>query len=114
MKVSIRDYEDYLYDHYKKHGIDTSLFMKLVEEVGEVAEVLNKRDGRKASDNEDLKSQLANELVDVIHYTFAIASLNQIDLNNVILEKDKKASIKYNHEMNLEEFMLNHEAQNGY
>ena len=48
MKVSIRDYEDYLYDHYKKHGIDTSLFMKLVEEVGEVAEVLNKRDGRKA------------------------------------------------------------------
>ena len=114
MKVSIRDYEDYLYDHYKKHGIDTSLFMKLVEEVGEVAEVLNKRDGRKASDNEDLKSQLANELVDVIHYTFAIASLNQIDLNNVILEKDKKASIKYNHEVNLEQFMLKHEAQNGY
>ena len=32
MKVSITDYEDYLYDHYKSHGIDTSLFMKLVEE----------------------------------------------------------------------------------
>ena len=38
MKVSITDYEDYLYDHYKSHGIDTSLFMKLVEEVGEVAD----------------------------------------------------------------------------
>ena len=98
--------EAYLYDHYKDHGIDTSLFMKLVEEVGEVAEVLNKRDGRKASDSEDLKSQLANELVDVIHYAFAIASLNEIDLNDVILEKDKKASIKYNHERNLEQFML--------
>ena len=97
MKISVSDYEDYLYDHYEEHGIDTSLFMKLVEEVGEVAEVLNKRDGRKASDNEDLKSQLANELVDVIHYAFAIASLNEIDLNDVILEKDKKASIKYNH-----------------
>lgn len=107
MKVSVKDYEDYLYDHYKNHGIDSSLFMKLVEEVGEVAEVLNKRDGRKASDNEDLKSQLANELVDVIHYAFAIASLNQIDLNEVILEKDKKASIKYNHEVNLEQFLLN-------
>ena len=81
-------------------------FMKLVEEVGEVAEVLNKRDGRKASDSEDLKSQLANELADVIHYAFAIASLNEIDLNDVILEKDKKASIKYNHERNLEQFML--------
>lgn len=106
MKISIKDYEDYLYDHYKSHGIDTSLFMKLVEEVGEVAEVLNKRDGRKSSDKEDLKSQLAYELVDVIHYAFAIASLNQIDLNEVILEKDKKASIKYHHECNLEQFML--------
>ena len=107
MEVRIRDYENYLYDHYKNHGIDSSLFMKLVEEIGEVAEVLNKRDGRKASGNEDLNAQLANELVDVIHYAVAIASLNQIDLNDVILEKDKKASIKYHHEINLEQFLLN-------
>ena len=106
MKVGIRDYEDYLYDHYKEFGIDSSLFMKLVEEVGEVAEVLNKRDGRKASGNEDLKAQLANELADVIHYTVAVAALNQIDLNDVILEKDKKASVKYNHKVNLEQFLL--------
>ena len=106
MNVSIRNYEDYLYDHYKDRGIDSSLFMKLVEEIGEVAEVLNKRDGRKASGDEDLKEQLANELVDVIHYTFAIAALNQIDLNDTILEKDKKASIKYNHKVNLEQFLL--------
>ena len=106
MKVSITDYENYLYDHYKSHGIDTSLFVKLVEEVGEVAEVLNKRDGRKSSNGEDFKYQLANELVDVIHYTFAIASLNQIDLNDAILEKDKRASIKYNHDINLEQFLM--------
>lgn len=107
MNVSIRDYEDYLYDHYKDHGIDTSLFMKLVEEVGEVAEVMNKRDGRKASGHENLNAQLANELVDVIHYAFAIASLNNINLNDVIIEKDKLASIKYHHEVNLEEFLKN-------
>lgn len=81
--------------------------MKLVEEVGEVAEVLNKRDGRKASAHEDLKEQLANELVDLIHYAVAIASLNKIDLNTAILEKDKKASIKYNHTVNLEQFLQN-------
>ena len=105
MNVSIRDYENYLYDHYKDHGIDSSLFMKLVEEVGEVAEVLNKRDGRKAADSGDFRSQLAGELVDVIHYAFAIASLNQIDLNDAILQKDKKASVKYHHERDLEQFM---------
>lgn len=106
MDIRIRDYEDYLYDHYREHGIDSSLFMKLVEEVGEVAEVLNKRDGRKASDHENLRSQLANELVDVIHYAFAIASLNQIDLTDAILEKDRIASIKYNHDVNLAQFLL--------
>ena len=107
MKVSIKDYEEYLYETYKNHGIDSSLFMKLVEEIGEVAEVLNKRDGRKANDNEDLKTQLANELVDVIHYAFAIAALNNINLNDFIIEKDRKASIKYNHDMNLVEFLSN-------
>ena len=107
MNVTIRGYEDYLYDHYKDHGIDSRLFMKLVEEVGEVAEVLNKRDGRKASGQEDLNAQLANELVDVIHYAVAIASLNEIDLNDVILEKDKMASIKYHHRVNLEQFLAN-------
>lgn len=106
MNISITDYEDYLYDHYSSHGIDTSLFMKLVEEVGEVAEVLNKRDGRKASDSDDLKAQLASELADVIHYAFAIAGLNQINLNDVILEKDKLAAVKYHHEQNLEQFLL--------
>ena len=105
MNVSIRDYEDYLYDHYKDHGIDSSLFMKLVEEVGEVAEVLNKRDGRKASGKEDLKQQLANELADVVHYAIAIAALNQIDMTDVIVEKDKTASIKYHHTVNLEQFL---------
>ena len=105
MKITVRDYEDYLYDHYKDHGIDSSLFMKLVEEVGEVAEVLNKRDGRKASDGKDFREQLGNELVDVIHYAFAIASLNKIDLNEAILEKDKQASIKYHHTVNLAQFV---------
>ena len=107
MKVTIKDYEEYLYEIYKNHGIDSSLFMKLVEEIGEVAEVLNKRDGRKAKENEDLKEQLGNELVDVIHYAFAIAALNNINLNDFIIEKDKKASIKYNHKINLVDYLSN-------
>ena len=107
MNVTIKDYEDYLYETYKNHGIDSSLFMKLVEEIGEVAEVLNKRDGRKAKEHENLKEQLGNELVDVIHYAFAIAALNKIDLNEFIIEKDKKASIKYNHKINLIEYLSN-------
>lgn len=110
MQVGITDYQEYLCGLYKSRGIDVSLFMKLVEEVGEVAEVLNKRDGRKAADDENLKTELAYELADVIHYAFAIASINQIDLNQVIVEKDKKASIKYHHERSLEQFLSERNA----
>jgi len=81
------------------------MFMKLVEEIGEVAEVLNKRAGRKSSDETDLEEQLGTELADMIHYIVAIAAINNIDLSRIILEKDKKAAIKYNHAVNLETFL---------
>ena len=84
--------------------------MKLVEEIGEVAEVLNKRAGRKASDEEDLQEQLGIELVDMIHYIVAIAAINDIDLTRIMIEKDRKASVKYNHTVNLETFLKDYQS----
>ena len=81
--------------------------MKLVEELGEVAEVLNKRAGRKSSDESDLQEELGTELADMLHYIVAIASINEIDLNEIVIQKDRAASLKYHHETNLETFMLN-------
>ena len=78
--------------------------MKLVEEVGEVAKVLNGRSGRKEG-VQDSNEELAKELADVIHYTVAIAAINDIDLTKIIFEKDKKAVIKYHHEHDLEGFL---------
>lgn len=106
MKVSITELEDYLYDHYRNGGIEQSLFMKLVEEIGEVAEILNKKAGRKSSGEEDLQRQLGNELADVIHYAVAIAAINGLDMNDIIISKDKVATIKYNHKTNLDQFIL--------
>ena len=105
MKITIEELQEYLYDHYKNGGIDQSMFMKLVEEIGEVAEVLNKKAGRKSAGEEDLHTQLGNELADVVHYALAIAALNGIDMNDIIISKDKAASIKYNHKTNLEQFV---------
>lgn len=109
MHITIEALESYLAHRYGGWGIDQSMFMKLVEEIGEVAEVMNKMAGRKASDEEDLKEHLGIELADMIHYILAIAALNDIDMERIILEKDKKASIKYNHEINLEQFLLSQE-----
>ena len=105
MNISIDVLQAYLADRYGGWATEQSMFMKLVEEIGEVAEVLNKRAGRKASDERDLQEQLGTELADMIHYIVAIAAINDIDLTSLIIEKDKKASIKYHHTINLETFL---------
>ena len=106
MQISIKNYQEYLLEHYGGRANEQSMFMKLVEELGETAEIINKRAGRKAVDGVDLQVELGNELADMIHYIVAIAAINGIDLNTIILEKDKVASVKYNHTINLEEFIL--------
>ena len=107
MDITIEALQAYLADRYGGWGNEQGMFMKLVEEMGEVAEVLNKRSGRKASQEDDLQEQLGIELVDMIHYIVAIAALNNIDLTTLMLQKDKAASIKYNHKTTLEAFLLN-------
>ena len=105
MDITVKDLERYLRHVYGSWAGEQSLFMKLVEEIGEVAEILNKRSGRKRPDEGDMTDKLANELADVIHYAAAIAAINEIDLTQTILAKDRKASIKYNRDLNLETFL---------
>lgn len=105
MHITIEALQSYLAHRYGGWGNDQGMFMKLVEEIGEVAEVLNKKAGRKTNDEADLSEHLGIELADMLHYILAIAALNDIDMERIILEKDKKASIKYNHDINLEQFL---------
>jgi len=98
--LSIKNYQDYLKSVYQFHKGDQGLFIKLVEEVGEVAQVLNIQNGRKSSVINPTEA-LAEELSDIIHYSIAIAAINNIDLESAILEKDEKASLKYGRTNNL-------------
>ena len=105
MKIAIDDLQAYLSNRYSGWANEQGLFMKLVEEIGEVAEVINKRSGHKPSDENDLQEQLGTELADMIHYIVAIAAINNIDLTVLMIEKDRKASVKYHHTVNLESFL---------
>ena len=111
MQVTMDALEGYLAQLYCGRAGEQALFMKLVEEVGEVAELLNRRCGRKASDGSDLAAELGNELADVIHYAVAIAAVNGLDLNDILLEKDRRASVKYHHNIDLETFILKNSRQ---
>lgn len=55
----------------------------------------------------DLTEQLGTELADMIHYIVAIAAINNINLTDIMIKKDKAASVKYHHDINLETFILN-------
>ena len=103
--LTVRDLQDYLAHTYGDRGQETGMFMKLVEEIGELAEILNVRAGRKAGGEGDLKDELACELADVIHYTVAIAAICGIDLADTIVQKDKRAAVKYGHEIDLLTFI---------
>lgn len=102
-EFKLKDFQAYLGDKYQASTNSTGLFLKLVEEIGEVAEALNQLEGRKPV-TED--SSLAHELADVLHYAVAIASVHQIDLSQAILEKDQLAVIKYQHPVNFKEYLL--------
>ena len=107
MQLTIADLQKYLAQHYATHpnGVETNLFMKLIEEIGEVAEVLNQRAGRKTQDKNDLEDELVTELADVIHYVVALAAINGLNVTEAILSKDKQAAVKYHHKIDLETFI---------
>lgn len=108
MEITIDILEKYLLERYGGWANEQGLFLKLVEELGEVAEVINMRSGSKKAADVDLQTELGVELADMIHYIVAIAAINGIDLTAIMLEKDKKASVKYNHDTNLETFISEH------
>lgn len=109
MKITIDTLEKYLFNRYDGWTNEQGLFLKLVEEIGEVAEVINMRAGSKQSNGSDLDTELGTELADMIHYIVAIAAINHIDLTTIMLAKDKQASAKYHHDINLETFIMNKE-----
>ncbi|MBQ3542514.1 MAG: nucleotide pyrophosphohydrolase [Oscillospiraceae bacterium] len=109
MKITIDTLEKYLLNRYDGWTNEQGLFLKLVEEIGEVAEVINMRAGSKQSNGSDLDTELGTELADMIHYIVAIAAINHIDLTTIMLAKDKQASAKYHHDINLETFIMNKE-----
>ena len=111
MKISIDVLQKYLLERYGGWANEQGLFLKFVEEIGEVAEVINMRAGNKKATEVDLTRELGIELADMIHYIVAIAAINDIDLNSIMIEKDRVASVKYNHNINLEDFIKSQEIE---
>lgn len=68
-------------------------FLKLVEEVGELSEVLRK--DLRMDESKQIKGTIEEELYDVLYYTLALANLYEIDLEECHHLKDVINRKKY-------------------
>lgn len=72
-----------------KHGY----FLKLIEEAGELAEVIRKDKRLAASDS--IKGTIEEELYDVLYYVVALANVYEIDLEECFRLKEELNRAKW-------------------
>ena len=100
-KTTVRYLQDYIKAKDHQQGLEKDYFLKLTEEVGELAQAMRK--GLKAADTEHLKGSIDEEIWDVIYYAICIANLYDVDLERVIAAKEEINRIKYGHGVRFEE-----------
>ena len=86
-------------DH--KHNSNDKYMLKLMEEVGELAEVIRKN--KRMDDEKNIKGTIEEELSDVLYYVVCLANINNIDLEKCIYLKDNLNCQKYNRKNLFEE-----------
>lgn len=76
-------------------------FMKLSEEVGELARAMRKDAVRQPG--ADVKNTIDEELWDVIYYAITLANCYDVDLEKAIRDKEELNRVKYNTPFSFEE-----------
>lgn len=71
---------------YKPH-IPHVYFLKLMEEVGELAEAIRKG-ARRAPESAEIKGTIDEELFDILYYVLALANVYEIDLEEAVELKE--------------------------
>ncbi|MDR0913912.1 MAG: hypothetical protein LBM65_01920 [Oscillospiraceae bacterium] len=82
--IKAKDFHPEIVDKY---------FLKLVEEVGELARAMRKN--LRPTEPSLIKETIEEELWDVIYYALAIANVYDIDLEDVIVKKEAINNEKY-------------------
>jgi NTP pyrophosphatase (non-canonical NTP hydrolase) len=92
--ISITKLQEYIkqFDFNPDKKID--YFLKLTEEVGELAETIRK--DLRIKDNGNIKGTTEEELCDVLYYVVALANVYEIDLERNFRLKDEMNKIKWN------------------
>ncbi len=93
-KTTIKYLQNYIKSKDFKLELIKDYFLKLSEEVGELANAIRKNQLKK--EYESIKGTIDEELWDVIYYALALANCYDIDIESVIKEKEDINNAKYN------------------
>jgi len=84
--------QKYIKEKDFKPNLKHAYFLKLVEEVGELSEVLRKE---KRMINSEIKGTIEEELYDVFYYVLALANVYEVDLEEAFILKEEVNDKKY-------------------
>ncbi|MCJ7743420.1 MAG: hypothetical protein MUO99_02525, partial [Dehalococcoidales bacterium] len=73
-------------------------FLKLVEEVGELSEVIRKETTYKNGDADTIRGTIDEELYDILYYCLALANVYGIDMEQAVLLKEGINLTRTDHE----------------
>lgn len=92
-KITISGLQQYLKqkDYHPERKLD--YFLKLSEEVGELAKAIYEK--RTPASETDFKGTIEEEIFDVIYYLFGLANVYDIDIEKWIYVKEQLNDIKY-------------------
>ncbi len=92
--LTIRKLQDCIKNIDHKNNSNDKYMLKLMEEVGELAEVIRK--DKRMEKEQTIKGTIEEELQDVLYYIVCLANINDIDLQECIYLKEKLNCEKYN------------------
>ena len=92
--LTIRKLQECIKNIDHKNNMNDKYMLKLMEEVGELAEAVRKN--KRMQDDQNIKGTIEEELQDVSYYIVCLANVNDIDLQNCIYLKEKINCKKYN------------------
>lgn len=99
-KITVRYLQNYIKAKDCRPGKSHQYFLKLAEEVGELARAISS--GLPAN-TAQIKGSVDEEIWDVIYYALAIANLYDIDVESVIPRKEALSNQKYGNKIEFEE-----------
>ena len=99
--LSLRRLQECIKNIDYKRDLNDKYMLKLMEEVGELAEVIRKN--KRMKDTESIKGTIEEELSDVLYYIVCLANINDIDLQECLYLKEKLNCEKYNRKNIFEE-----------